>query len=205
MDLDRFFVITLPMDLDTTWQNYFLWLKERGQSWPIPMDSELAAQFVPTNEPMIPPTVSGFGAPAPSILFVGDAPMNEPEKELMCAMIKAMGLDCDTQAFVADFFEGIQGWPSDPQIESCQKQLATYVNSLNQVRCVVTLGVGGAKVLHGPSVKIANIKSRWIDSATFPNTPTFATYHPRDMLKRPDSKRPAWQDLQTIMRFLNEN
>ena len=148
--------------------------------------------------------LDGFGAEHPSLLFVGDAALSPDEKKLMLAMIKAMNLELATQVFVADFFSGISGWPQDDTFIEKQELLGSYLQSQQQIRCVVSLGVGGAKLLHGTEVVIQDIKSRWNDCSLAPNTATYSTYHPRDMLKRPESKRPAWADLQAILKFLNE-
>ncbi len=192
-------------------------MKERGQIWPLIGDQpilqlpdESAAHSTSSDrcsnqiETGCQDTkLDGFGSLTPRILFVGDAPMADSEKEMIQKMIIAMKLDPQTDAFVADFLGGINGWPNDAQLSEASAKLESFINKSTMLECVISLGVGGAKILYGQDTEILNVKSRWMRCPTNKKIPSMATYHPRDMIKRPESKIPAWQDLQEIIAKIN--
>jgi len=214
------------METNHQWQNYWLWLNERGQVLPQflaerpvvampPGSAEFhEQQITPISDHadthsfigshlLAAPKLSGFGSECPAVLFVGDAPMQTEESNMMIKMIKAINLNPFSDTFVSDFFDGINGWPSDNQFKSAHIDLFNYIDNTPALQCIVSLGVGGARVLYGIEKDLKPLKSQWLETTNSRPLDCIATFHPRDMIKRPESKIPAWEDLQSIKSRLN--
>jgi uracil-DNA glycosylase family 4 len=206
------------MERDVNLQAYWLWLSDRGQIWPLQSEGQpcsiisadlhnisqneaLPLEGIGNQEAAF--SLQGFGYKRPKLLIIGDAPMNKEESDMILNMIKAMGLSTSDSVFVADFFEGLSGYPSSENFAFASEQLNKYVNSCPTIECILSLGVLGAKILYGESANISDVKSKWLDCPANGSIPAMATYHPRDMIKRPESKKPAWADLQNIIAKLN--
>ncbi len=67
-------------------------------------------------------------------------------------------------------------------------------------RAIVLLGKTALRYLLGhDKMSIREARERTFD---YEGIPVFVTYHPSALLRNPDYKRPAWEDIKRVMRFL---
>jgi DNA polymerase len=160
--------------------------------------------------------VFGEGNLRASLMFVGEAPGAEEDQQgrpfvgasgmLLDKMISAMGLKRN-QCYISNVVKCRPPNNRDPnpfEISSCFGYIKKEIEILNpQVIC--TLGRVATKTLLGLKEKDAfsSVRGKW---HTFQGIPLMPTYHPSYLLRNPDKKREAWEDLKQIMKRLgNEN
>jgi len=72
--------------------------------------------------------------------------------------------------------------------------------SVVRPRVIVLLGKTALKYLLGhDKMSIREARERTFD---YEGIPVFVTYHPSALLRNPEYKRPTWEDIQRVMRFL---
>lgn len=165
-------------------------------------------------------TVFGQGHPAPRLVFVGEAPGFEEDRQglafvgkagqLLTKMIGAMGLTRD-EVFICNTVKcrpPQNRVPAAEEILACQPFLHTQLAIL-QPEVIVALGAPAAKSLLGTAESISRLRGRFHEytlpgeggdaGATIPLMPTF---HPAYLLRSPEEKRKAWDDLQQVMALL---
>lgn len=116
------------------------------------------------------------------ILFLGSTILSEPrEKELLHKMIVAMGLD-PAQVYIAE------GEPSSLDV------LKNY-----DFKILILMGSDVSESLQDPSSQ-----KKWIWSELFyeQNWKILITYDPKSLLKNPDLKKQAWNDLKKVIPLL---
>jgi DNA polymerase len=73
---------------------------------------------------------------------------------------------------------------------------------------LVALGAPAAKTLLSTAESIGKLRGRFHDyyysgiDGLGDSVPLMPTYHPAYLLRNPDEKRKAWEDLQMVMHFL---
>jgi uracil-DNA glycosylase len=90
--------------------------------------------------------------------------------------------------------------PTPDQSGSCLPYLERQIQLL-QPRIIVALGAPAAIALTGRPEGVARQRGR---VQRHGDIPLVVTYHPAALLRNPDYKRPAWIDLQMVMKRLAE-
>ena len=148
----------------------------------------------------------------PRILFVGEGPGQEedrtgrpfvgPAGQLLDRMIRAMGLTRD-QCYIANAVKCRppgNATPLPDQRGACRPYLMRQVEILRP-RIIIALGAVAADVLLGRPDAVARLRARVHRLA---GIPLVVTYHPAALLRNPEYKKPAWEDLQLAMRQWTE-
>lgn len=156
------------------------------------------------------------GAPGSQIMFVGEAPGREEDRQgkpfvgrsgqLLDRMLAALGL---SRANV--YISNIVPWrpplnrkPDLSEIQVCLPFLLRHIE-LASPSVVVTLGGTATHHLLGESGGIMKLRGRWFrlqtDTLTVPLMPTL---HPAYLLRTPAQKRWAWRDFLAVQVWLAE-
>ncbi len=161
--------------------------------------------------------VFGDGQPGAPVLFVGEAPGEDEDRQglpfvgasgrLLERMIAAMGLN-RAQVYITN----ILPWrppgnrtPQDAEIAACLPFCRRHIE-LVAPQIVVALGGTAAKALLDRGEGITRLRGKWFDWAAGSDAgaliPFISTYHPAYLLRNPEAKRQAWHDLLTVKQRL---
>ena len=154
--------------------------------------------------------VFGAGSPEAPLVFVGEGPGREEDREgipfvgeagrLLTKIINAMGLSRE-EVYICNVVKCRPPRNRDPEqeeIETCLPFLKEQLNLIGpQVIC--TLGRIAAQALLGGEFKITRERGRWY---SFMDIPLMPTYHPAYLLRNPSAKRQVWDDIQKIMKHM---
>ncbi len=156
-------------------------------------------------------TVPGEGHEHPELLFIGEGPGAEedaqgrpfvgPAGQLLTRMIEAMGLTRE-QVFIANVVKcrppGNRA-PEPPEVEACMGYLRRQVAVLRP-KVICTLGNVPLRALFGaeqPGItRSRGQRLSWNGITVIP------TFHPSYLLRTEQAKKPAWEDLQPVLREL---
>lgn len=150
------------------------------------------------------------GNPEADIMFVGEAPGEEEDRQgkpfvgrsgqLLDLMLNAIGLD-RTKVYITNTVP----WrppgnrkPSPAETQTCLPFLHRHIALVNP-KILVTLGAPAATNLLGRPVAITKVRGKWepveIEGKAINLLPTL---HPAFLLRQPAQKKSAWQDMLAI-------
>jgi DNA polymerase len=144
------------------------------------------------------------------VVFVGEAPGADEDKsgepfvgaagELLTKMIGAMGLTRD-QVYICNVVKcrppGNRN-PESDEIAACDPFLKAQIAAIKPT-VIVTLGKFAAQTLLQETTAITRLRGKW---RTYENIKLMPTFHPAYLLRSPEEKRKAWEDLQLVMKEL---
>ncbi len=150
-------------------------------------------------------TVFGVGHPAADWLIIGEAPGADEDRigepfvgragQLLTSMLRAMGLARE-EVFIANILKCRPPNNRDPQaneINSCGSYLRQQIE-LIQPKIILVVGRIAAQSLLNVDTPIGKMRGqKFIYQDT--DIPVVATYHPAYLLRSPQQKRSAWEDL----------
>lgn len=152
--------------------------------------------------------VFGVGNPAAELMFVGEGPGADEDREgepfvgragqLLTKMIEAMGF-ARSEVYIANVVKCRPPGNRDPEpdeIEACEPFLKAQIAAIRP-RVVVALGRFAVQTLLRDTTPISRQRGRWREYEGVKLMPTF---HPAYLLRNPAEKKPAWEDLQAVMR-----
>lgn len=153
-------------------------------------------------------TVFGVGNKQAQVVFVGEAPGAEEDRQgepfvgragkLLDEMMLAIGLNRQ-QVYIANILKcrpPNNRDPSPQEVVSCEPNLQLQLD-LIQPKLIVALGRVAAQNLLKTDLSLA--KMRGCNHAYgAQHIPVIVTYHPAYLLRSPKEKGKAWQDLCTI-------
>lgn len=162
--------------------------------------------------------VFGDGNPDADVMFVGEAPGADEDREglpfvgvsgrLLDRMIAAIGLD-RTSAYITN----ILPWrppgnrkPTTNEVTVCLPFIRRHI-ALAAPRVLVLVGGTSTSALLGRPEGITRLRGRWLvyrgdDSGGGAEIPCMAIYHPAYLLRQAALKRDAWRDLLAIQERL---
>src|SRR5262249_47538419 len=85
--------------------------------------------------------------------------------------------------------------PEPPEIASCRSYLEQQIE-LVKPKAIVALGKFAAQFLLEMDEGIMRLRGRWGD---YRGIPVMPTYHPSFLLRQPEKKREAWEDLLKVL------
>jgi DNA polymerase len=154
--------------------------------------------------------VPGEGPPRTPIMVVGEGPGEEedrtgrpfvgPAGELLTKMLLAIDLPRE-QVFIGNVVKCRPPGNRNPvpeELQACLPFLKEQVQIIRP-RLLVALGGVAARTLSGSERKISELRGK---SFAFEGCPVIPTYHPAYLLRSPQFKREAWEDLKKIRREL---
>lgn len=155
-------------------------------------------------------TVPGQGCQSPDIMFIGEAPGADEDRQgkafvgragqLLTKMIEAMGYRRE-QVFIGNILKCRPPGNRKPlpvEMETCMPYLKRQINVL-QPKVIITLGGTAAEGLFDVNTGITRLRGKWL---SFEGIDVMPTYHPAYLLRNPAAKRETWQDLQAALRRL---
>ena len=151
--------------------------------------------------------VFGVGYARARLMFIGEGPGRDEDLQgepfvgaagqLLDKMIRAMGLSRQ-EVYIANVVKCRPPKNRDPEpdeVTACEPFLRAQV-AVVRPEVIVALGRCAVQTLLREPISITRIRGRWREYAGIPLMPTF---HPAYLLRSPEEKRPAWQDLQAVM------
>jgi DNA polymerase len=156
-------------------------------------------------------TVFADGTGRSRLMFVGEAPGADEDAtgvpfvgragQLLTKMIEAgMGLS-RKDVYIANVLKcrppGNRN-PEPAEIASCRPYLEAQIDLVKPV-VLVALGKFAAQFLLDTEEPITRLRGRW---GTRGGIAVMPTYHPSFLLRQPERKKEAWEDLQQVLRRL---
>lgn len=150
-------------------------------------------------------TVFGVGAQNADWLIIGEAPGAEEDRkgepfvgragQLLNNMLRAIGLARE-EVYIANILKCRPPQNRDPQadeINSCRPYLRRQIGFI-QPKIILAMGRVAAQSLLETDIPIGRMRGR---KYSYEDTgiPIVATYHPAYLLRSPQQKRKAWEDL----------
>ena len=158
--------------------------------------------------------VFGVGNRNASLMVVGEAPGADEDRQgepfvgraglLLNAMLEAIGFARD-QVYIANIIKCRPPGNRDPHIEetaACQPFLHRQI-ALLQPQLILSVGRVSAHNLLGTEESVGRLRGR-VHRFDPGDIPLIVTYHPAYLLRRPQEKSKAWQDLQAVHRQLSQ-
>ena len=153
-------------------------------------------------------TVFGSGSPTARLMFIGEAPGADEDRQglpfigragqLLTDMItKGMGLD-RADVYIANILKSRPPENRDPEpreIANCLPYLEKQIDIIRpEFLCL--LGRIAAQTLLETALSMGRLRGKW---HRYRGILTVVTYHPAYLLRNPAAKKDAWEDLQMLM------
>jgi DNA polymerase len=152
--------------------------------------------------------VYGVGNPQADLVFVGEGPGGEEDRQgipfvgnagqLLTKMIGAMGFERD-DVYICNVVKCRPPNNRDPEpdeVEACEPFLKAQLSVL-QPKVIVALGRYASQCLLRKNTPIGRLRGNW---HVYEGVDLMPTFHPAYLLRSPEKKREAWQDLQDVMK-----
>ena len=156
-------------------------------------------------------TVFADGTPSHRILFIGEAPGAEEDRQgkpfvgragqLLDKMLAAIGLSRQENVYITNVLNWRPPGNRDPSPEEaaiCLPFLRRHIE-LVAPEIIVLLGATAARHVTGRTDGIMRLRGQWLEYfAAGKMVPVMPTLHPAYLLRQPAHKKLAWRDLQAI-------
>lgn len=160
-------------------------------------------------------TVFGVGSPEAEIMFIGEAPGADEDRQgepfvgragqLLTKIIETMGFQ-RSEVYIANVLKsrpdmppGAPGNrpPTPVEMKNCLPFLIEQINIV-QPKVLVALGATAVEGLLGTRGTMRELRGKW---HSFNDTPLMITYHPSYLLRNqtPAEKRKVWEDMLLVM------
>ena len=155
-------------------------------------------------------TVFGVGSHAADLMVIGEAPGADEDRQgepfvgragqLLNAMLQAIGLERET-VYIANVLKCRPPDNRDPRPEESRQCEPFLKRQVALVRPRVLLAVGriAAQNLLQTSDPVGRLRGRPL---SLDGVPLVVTYHPAYLLRSPEQKAKAWEDLQRVAELL---
>lgn len=156
--------------------------------------------------------VFGDGNPEARLMFIGEAPGFEEDKQglpfvgaagqLLTKIIEAMKLT-RKDVYIANCLKCRPPQNRNPlpeEIATCNPILAKQIDII-QPQIICALGKFAAQALLKTEEPISRLRGRFFDWA--PGIKLMPTFHPAYLLRNPEDKKFVWEDMRKIMGELN--
>ncbi len=154
--------------------------------------------------------VFGVGNPRARLMFVGEAPGEDEDKQgepfvgragqLLTKIIEAIGLARE-QVYIANVIKcrppGNRN-PEPDEVAACEPFLFRQIDAV-QPRVIVALGKFAAQCLLRTADPITRIRGKEFD---FRGATLIPTFHPAYLLRNPPAKREVWDDMKRVRDIL---
>ncbi|MBV5273166.1 MAG: uracil-DNA glycosylase [Lamprocystis purpurea] len=160
-------------------------------------------------------TVFGVGDRQARLLVIGEAPGADEDRagepfvgragQLLNRMLAAIGFARD-QIYIANILKCRPPGNRDPrpdEVEHCRGYLARQVE-LIRPRAMLSVGRISAQTLLGTDTPVGRLRGRWFDYGP-DAVPLRVTYHPAYLLRSPEHKGKAWDDLTALAKRLGDS
>jgi DNA polymerase len=160
-------------------------------------------------------TVFGVGNPDAEVMFIGEAPGADEDKQgepfvgragqLLTKIIETMGFTRE-QVYIANILKcrpdtspgSFGNRPPTPlEMQTCRPYLVEQIDII-QPKVLVALGAVAVEGLLGTRATMRGLRGRW---HSYNGTPLMITYHPAYLLRNqtPSEKRKVWEDMLQVL------
>ncbi len=156
--------------------------------------------------------VFGVGNPASPVMFIGEAPgadedaQGEPfvgrAGQLLNKIIEAVGMKRE-DVYICNILKCRPPNNRDPlptEMETCSPYLLKQID-LIKPKFIICLGRISAQWLLSTNDSLATLRGKFHD---FRGAKLMVTYHPAALLRNPNWKRPAWEDMKMFKKLYDE-
>lgn len=158
-------------------------------------------------------SVPGQGCLHPDILFIGEGPGEDEDKQglafvgragqMLTRLITRMGYTRDL-VFIANIVKcrpPNNRKPLPEEMNCCRPYLEQQI-SLLQPKVIVLLGASafdGLMPAALPGMTISKVRGKWLE---YKGIPTMPTFHPSYLLRNPSAMWDVWSDMQQVLKHL---
>ncbi|MBB5225824.1 uracil-DNA glycosylase [Treponema ruminis] len=155
--------------------------------------------------------VPGMGVPNPFVLVIGEGPGEEEDKQgkpfvgpagqLLDKMLGAIGLSRDKNCYIANIVKcrpPMNRNPLPEEADACRPFLDAQIAALKP-KAILCAGSVAVKNLFHTNDGVMKLHGQVLD---FKGIPVVTTWHPSALLRAPENKRPAWEDLKVFKNVL---
>lgn len=157
--------------------------------------------------------VFGEGNPKAELMFVGEAPGADEDAsgqpfvgragQLLTKMIEAIDLKRE-DVYIANTLKSRPPGNRNPEPDETSACIPFAYRQIAAIRprLIVTLGNPATQGLLETKVGITRIRGTFQDYPRAPTIKVLPTFHPAYLLRWPDKKREAWEDMKKVRAFL---
>jgi uracil-DNA glycosylase len=156
--------------------------------------------------------VPGEGNPEASVLFIGEGPGAEEDRQgrpfvgpagmLLDKMLKAISLTRE-DVYIANIVKcrpPENRVPTETEAKACLPYLRRQVRLINP-GIIVCLGTTAAKYIIHPDARVTRDRGKWVEKGSYS---MLATYHPAALLRDETLLIDAWRDIKMLEQRLRE-
>lgn len=156
--------------------------------------------------------VFGDGSPTARLVFVGEAPGYEEDRQglpfvgpagrLLDKMIQAIGM-CRPEVYICNVVKCRPPQNRNPdadEVAACSPFLRRQIEAIKP-RVLCLLGNYATQTLLQTTLNISQLRGKPL---YWRGIPVVATFHPAYLLRNPGHKAATWSDLIRVMEFLNQ-
>lgn len=157
--------------------------------------------------------VFGEGNPKAELMFVGEGPGADEDAtgrpfvgragQLLTKMIEAIDLKRE-DVYIANVVKSRPPGnraPESDEVKACIPFLFRQIAAIRP-KLIVALGNPAMQALLDTRAGITKIRGHFQDYPRIPGIKVMPTFHPAYLLRSPDKKREAWEDLKKVRAFL---
>jgi len=158
--------------------------------------------------------VFGEGNESADLMFVGEGPGADEDAsgrpfvgragQLLTKMIEAIGMKRE-EVYIANVVKSRppeNRAPEKDESDACIPFLYRQIAAIRP-KLIVALGNPAAQAILRTKTPISQIRGEIKDYPRIPQIKVLPTFHPAYLLRSPDKKREAWEDLKRVRKFLN--
>ena len=161
--------------------------------------------------------VPGMGVENPFVLVIGEGPGEEEDKQgkpfvgpaghLLDKMLGAIGLSREKNCYIANIVKcrpPANRNPLPEEADACRPFLDAQIAALKP-KAILCAGSVAVKNLFHSNDGVMKLHGQVLD---FNGIPVVTTWHPSALLRAPENKRPAWEDLKAfrgVLQGINPN
>ncbi len=157
-------------------------------------------------------TVFGVGSPSADLVFVGEAPGEDEDRQgvpfvgragqlLTDIIVKGMGMRRE-DVYICNVLKcrpPLNRDPNPEEVHCCEPFLLRQLDLMHP-KVICALGRHAAQTLLRTGESTGRLRGRWHN---YHDIPFRVTYHPAYLLRQPSEKRKTWEDVKAIMKVLN--
>lgn len=154
--------------------------------------------------------VFGDGNPKARLVFVGEGPGRDEDMQgkpfvgrsgqLLTKIIEAMGLKRE-DVYICNVVKcrpPNNRTPEPDEMSTCEQFLFKQIRTIKP-EVIVCLGATAAKSILKTKNSLGSLRGKF---HSYSGTKLMVTYHPAALLRNPHFKKPAWEDMQAVMKEL---
>lgn len=154
--------------------------------------------------------VFGDGNPKARLMFVGEGPGRDEDMQgkpfvgrsgkLLTKIIEAMGLKRE-DVYIGNVVKcrpPNNRTPEQSEMDTCEQFLFKQIRFIKP-EVIVCLGATAAKSILKTKDSLGSLRGKF---HSYSGSKLMVTYHPAALLRNPNFKKPAWEDMQIVMKEL---